>query len=128
MPTYRPNAPRGYNLKHVDFFSLDVEGAEKAVLDTMDWGISVSVFLIETGRGQERDAALKALLREHGYSKAAWDITTACQVKCRFDSGCEQRSCVRENEVFEHEKWKDGTFFQGKLVAPDTGRLESHRR
>ena len=33
---------------HIDFFSLDVEGAEMEVLQGMDWNISVSVFLIES--------------------------------------------------------------------------------
>lgn len=34
-------------IKHIDFFSIDVEGAELDVLESMDWDISVDVMLLE---------------------------------------------------------------------------------
>ena len=36
-------------ITHVDVFSLDVEGAELAVLETMDWGVGVDHWVIEFG-------------------------------------------------------------------------------
>ena len=59
---------RGAGLKHVDFFSLDVEGAELIVLQTFDWSVTVGVWVIEAdGHSRHKDAAVKALLLEHGY-------------------------------------------------------------
>lgn len=52
---------------HIDFFSLDVEGAEFEVLKTMDWSIPVKVWVIEKNDGFEK---VQALLTEHGYRKS----------------------------------------------------------
>jgi len=38
---------RGIGITHIDFFSLDVEGAELSVLLTMDWSIQVHYLLVE---------------------------------------------------------------------------------
>jgi FkbM family methyltransferase len=56
-------------LKHVDFFSLDVEGAESSVLGSMDFSqFTSNVFLIEYRQGQEvvQQNVHKILTRE-GY-------------------------------------------------------------
>ena len=59
---------QGAGLKHIDFFSLDVEGAELIVLQTFDWSVTVGVWVIEAdGHSRHKDAAVKALLLEHGY-------------------------------------------------------------
>ena len=63
----------------VDLFSLDVEGAELLVLQTMDWSIPVKVFVIEMP--DERNAStidapnpkadqIRRLLAEHHYLEA----------------------------------------------------------
>lgn len=46
----------------IDFFSLDVEGAELLVLQTMDWSIPVRALLVETGND-----AVRRFLASHGY-------------------------------------------------------------
>eukprot|EP00238_Polyblepharides_amylifera_P005495 CAMPEP_0196581074 /NCGR_PEP_ID=MMETSP1081-20130531/32290_1 /TAXON_ID=36882 /ORGANISM="Pyramimonas amylifera, Strain CCMP720" /LENGTH=321 /DNA_ID=CAMNT_0041901171 /DNA_START=63 /DNA_END=1028 /DNA_ORIENTATION=+ len=54
--TFVPCGPMGYflhlvGIKEIDLFSIDVEGSELVVLDTMDWTIPVHVLLVElTGR------------------------------------------------------------------------------
>ena len=68
---------REANIKAVDFFVLDVEGAELAVLRTMDWTIPVGVFVVEMGRGQ-RDQVVIDLLLKHGYHADTWDIRSYC--------------------------------------------------
>lgn len=79
-----PCSPLGSHLKKagvkkLDFFVLDVEGNELAVLKTMDWNIPVGVFVIELsgivkeeqGRKDAKHAAedhqIKELLEQHGY-------------------------------------------------------------
>lgn len=37
-----------YGIKRIDLFSLDVEGAEEIVLDTIDWTIPIYVIVIES--------------------------------------------------------------------------------
>ena len=88
------SAPLGYLLRsagvaYIDLFSLDVEGSEKVVLETMDWSIPVRVWCIEAQsnlnkcnpakEGPGRCATLKArslkmdqLMSSHGYKKTPW--------------------------------------------------------
>ena len=48
--------------------SLDVEGAELIVLNSMDWSIQVHVWMIELdGTNPAKDDAVRGLLRSHGY-------------------------------------------------------------
>jgi len=56
-------------IREIDFFSLDVEGAELVVLQTFEWKIPVKVFCIELsgGSSRDRDDRLHALLVAHGY-------------------------------------------------------------
>jgi len=52
----------------VDFFSLDVQGAELMVLKTMNWSVPVSVFMVELdGVSPSKDNEVRALLRAHNY-------------------------------------------------------------
>lgn len=56
-------------VKHIDFWSLDVEGSEYDVLQTMDWSIPVDVICIEMCGGENEDMNEKCreLFRVHGY-------------------------------------------------------------
>ena len=57
---------------HIDFFSLDVEGAELEVLNTMDWMVPVRVWLIEMDpQRAERNDEIRRLLASHGYAPLA---------------------------------------------------------
>ena len=53
----------------IDMFVLDVEGAEFEVLSSLDLArISVRFFLIELdGKSKRKDAAVRCILREHGF-------------------------------------------------------------
>ena len=57
----------------IDFFSLDVEGAELMVLQTMAWHIPVRVFLVETGGPATKNDAMRRLLARHGYAPCVPD-------------------------------------------------------
>jgi FkbM family methyltransferase len=58
---------RAIGTTHVDFFSLDIEGAEVAVLRTLPLNqMTVDVFCVEHGSGQQNDI-IEFLVGEHGY-------------------------------------------------------------
>lgn len=58
-----------FDLTHIDFFSLDVEGAELAVLQTLDFSkVHINVMVIEQdGHDPQKDEAVRQLLRAHGF-------------------------------------------------------------
>ena len=51
----------------IDFFSLDVEGAELSVLQTMKWEVPVMVWLIENHEGNADFDAIRDLMKRRGY-------------------------------------------------------------
>lgn len=51
----------------IDFFSLDVEGAELSVLKTMKWDVPVMVWLIENHEGNADFDAIRDLMKRRGY-------------------------------------------------------------
>lgn len=58
-------------IRSVDFFSLDVEGSELTVLQTMDWAVPVSVLMVEQdGLNAAKDAAVRAMLTARGFRLA----------------------------------------------------------
>ena len=66
-------------VKAVDFFSLDVEGGELMVLETMDWSIPVHVWVIELDASNlSKDAAVRSLLTRQGYERSTFDIRRWC--------------------------------------------------
>ena len=92
-----PCAPLGTllhksGISQVDFFSLDVEGAELLVLKTMDWDIPVLIWLIEMGHGDDDD--IQDLMWQHGYRPGLWNIRDECT----------KRHCPL-NMVFENMFW-----------------------
>lgn len=63
---------------HIDFFSLDVEGAELLVLQTFDFKVPVHTFMIEmeddpstsVDKGHvDKDEKVREFLRDHGYKQ-----------------------------------------------------------
>jgi FkbM family methyltransferase len=50
-------------ITHIDFWSLDVEGAEFNVLQTMDWSISVYLILIEKQEPESKKLCDEILLK-----------------------------------------------------------------
>lgn len=54
---------------HIDFFVLDVEGAEMKVLNSFDLSkLSISVAMVEAdGRDEAKDEAVRAHFKRHGY-------------------------------------------------------------
>ena len=58
---------RAAKIDRIDFFSLDCEGCELQVLQTMDWAVPVRVLVVELdGQNAKKDEAVRVLLREHG--------------------------------------------------------------
>jgi hypothetical protein len=57
-------------LTHVNFFVLDVEGGELQVLQAIDFSkVTMDVIVIEADGGDPaKEAAIKALLSQHGYT------------------------------------------------------------
>lgn len=59
---------RAAALRSIDFFSLDTEGSELSVLQTMDWSVPTKVFLVELdGQNKAKDDGVRELLRSRGY-------------------------------------------------------------
>jgi hypothetical protein len=57
------------HVRHVDFFSLDVEGGELEVLKTFPFNdVTIGVLLIENdGSNKKKEDAIRDLLKSHGY-------------------------------------------------------------
>ena len=58
-----------FGIRHIDFFSLDVEGGELDVLRSIDWDFTrVSVIVVEAdGRNKAKDLAVRDFLVDHGF-------------------------------------------------------------
>lgn len=55
------------NVSHIDYFSLDVEGAELHILESLDWSsLDITLFTIET---QEQQAHIHAFMVRKGYHR-----------------------------------------------------------
>lgn len=66
---------RMHGIKYIDLFSLDVEGSELDVLDTMDWNIPVRVWCIEWSKDTsilKHNRTIHELLTRHGYHRTSW--------------------------------------------------------
>jgi FkbM family methyltransferase len=63
----------------VDVASIDVEGAELKVLETMDWSIPVRVWVVEVdGSSPAKDTAVRRLLRSRAYCRAPGFLPDYC--------------------------------------------------
>ena len=58
-----------FGIERIDFFSLDVEGAELEVLRTLDFSkVHINVIAIEAdGRNSQKDEAVRKLVLAHGF-------------------------------------------------------------
>jgi len=56
------------NLKYIDLWSLDVEGAELHCLNTMDWSIPIGLIVVENNENKEE---IDCKLKEHGFTFTA---------------------------------------------------------
>lgn len=63
-------------IKYIDYFSIDVEGGELAVLETMDWTIPVYIITIELNekkaetdeKGREKNQKCREILLKNGFT------------------------------------------------------------
>lgn len=54
-----------HNINYIDFFSIDVEGGEELILETMDWSIPVFIICIELdNQNKEKDERCRQILIE----------------------------------------------------------------
>jgi FkbM family methyltransferase len=77
----------------IDLFSLDVEGAEAAVLETLDFSVTnIRVLLVELdGSNKSKDEKVRSLILSHGFVISNGSINNACKLRSKF--------CMK-NEVF----------------------------
>lgn len=60
-------------LKFIDLFSIDVEGGELVVLETVDWSIPIYIIVIELdGQNKVKDDKCREILKSQGFT---YDIT-----------------------------------------------------
>jgi len=80
-------------LLDLDLFSLDVEGAELMVLETLNFSVTnIRVLLVELdGTNKEKDAKVRSLILSHGFLISEGSITSACKLRAKY--------CMK-NEVF----------------------------
>lgn len=98
-----------HGIHHVDIFILDVEGGEFEVLKTMDWSVTVGVWVVELDKSNlKKNHRVREELRQHGYMPAKWNIR----------DWCSKGGDCTANEVFVPDK--TGTIEDLKVgVAPN---------
>jgi FkbM family methyltransferase len=85
-------------VRKIDFFSLDVEGAELQVLKTMDWTIPVRVWVVENDdHNPTKNAEVDAILAKHGYVKTNLRTCERGTVNCM------------PNDIYVHPDWETAT-------------------
>lgn len=87
------------NMLDIDFFSLDVEGSEYAVLETIDFSVTnIRALLVELDGGDpERDQKIRDFLEKRGFENSAKTIGSVRQI-C-LDVHPDGYGCTT-NEVF----------------------------
>ncbi|KAH8061129.1 hypothetical protein JL722_4428 [Aureococcus anophagefferens] len=116
----------------VDFASVDVEGAEHVVAETMDFGVPVRTWLVEAldrdrsadSRDAENVRRVRAALLGHGYREAAhFNVTQFCDEVAGFGLRSKEHPCTT-NLVFERPDlvWDLAAVDAGDAPAPDLER------
>ena len=104
-------------LQDIDFFSLDVEGAELHVLNTIDFDVTnVGIFVIEAdNHDPQKNEAVRALLRSKGFVPAPFDMREGC-------AGLAEWQCM-PNDAFVHPKFEERRAARGPppRYHPGTG-------
>lgn len=107
------------DLEYIDLFSIDVEGGELVVLETIDWKIPIYVIVIELdSHNKDKDEKCRKILREKGFT---FDISMG---------GNEfwiNRNYFRKNILFDRNKKNDvNTIFEyGKFLFLEPHLVES---
>ena len=71
-------------LQEIDYFILDVEGAEYSALKTMDWSIPVKVWIVEMNHSPNQP--IIDIFAEHGYYDSGINFVEECRQLLRnFD-------------------------------------------
>ena len=90
-------------LEQIDYFILDVEGAEYSVLKTMNWTIPVKVWIVEMNHSPNKP--IIDIFAEHGYYDSGIDFVKECRSLSKGSDVFEKRShaCIR-NTIFVRNK------------------------
>lgn len=89
---------------HIDFFSLDVEGAEMHILESLDWGnVTIDVIMVEEDKVGHKP--VQDLLHTKGYRQVAKLGLDAIYV--RKEVHCLARSVARAQVVCEPSRGRD---------------------
>jgi len=118
-------------LYDVDLFSLDVEGAELTVLQTLEFNVTnVRVIVVELdGTNLSKDAKVRKLLFKNGFvefvysSRPAERNPKAIRDQCRF----KKRGACPENEVFVNPRYEDRRRLKKNFFEYGTGKLCERR-
>ena len=106
---------REHNVQYIDFMSIDTEGGELGVLQSMDWDIPTYVICIELdGKNAEKDDACRHILAQHGFTFH----TRLCANEFYVNT-----SYFRKNELYDllhpyidlnsyKELWEIGSFWK----------------
>ena len=92
----------------IDLFSLDVEGGELQVLETMDWSIPVRVWVVElSGHPQsfEKNVQIVQLMESKGYVCQGYFCKNGAPSGWDIKSECVPGEDCSSNVVFEHTKY-----------------------
>lgn len=101
-------------LYDIDLFSLDVEGAELAVLETIDFSVTnIRVIIVELDEHDKaKDARVRSLLYKEGFINSPWGSPrVACTGECTA------------NEVFVNPHFADRKAGMGRRWAPSKRAL-----
>ena len=88
-----------FSIERIDFFSLDVEGAELEVHKTIDFSkVHINVIAIEAdGRNSQKDEAVRKVVLAHGFE---------------LDRSFSEQDAGKRNDWFVHKRFRPS-------VAPD---------
>lgn len=111
----KPMSAYVQNLRHIDFFSLDIEGAELEALVSLNFSaITVDIFMIELDdHNEERNRRVRSLLAGEGYTECVDTVprsglfvhgrrvewAAACAASCGHRMSSAVASTASHNEV-----------------------------
>lgn len=77
-----------YNITHIDFFSLDVEGGELLVLQSLDFTcVTIDVIVVELDQHDKvKNDAVRTLLLQAGYDRHSRTVSNDWFVRRGFNA------------------------------------------